>query len=311
MATNFNKGFTNVANSSELPSSDWIKKEWDCANQIFFDDFDTLHANRYQVKQSGGGTGAIVNGEKDGVLRLTTGSGASNYTALYFAGDTGSATAPFGALSSGADPLNAPDEETDLFVKVRLKLHNDDSATKALVVFGLIDPAANSPFLHFGTQAIMAAGKTDTGFVLGNPGISGRITTSADETIPPYMGTAPGTIGDGEYHTLALAYKRAPHGKGNCTHQQGSSGGARILQFYYDNQVMQAGAETSAGRHVYAGGYISSFMKWNNSSTFPLVSPSTGGLSLVVGALNNTVGAAYSLDIDYVMVSAEKPKGSL
>jgi len=71
MATNFNKGFTNVANSSELPSSDWIKKEWDCANQIFFDDFDTLHANRYQVKQSGGGTGAIVNGEKDGVLRKT------------------------------------------------------------------------------------------------------------------------------------------------------------------------------------------------------------------------------------------------
>ena len=308
MATNFNKGFTNVANSSEVPSSDWIKKEWDCANQIFFDDFDTLHANRYQVKQSGGGTAAIVNGEKNGVLRLTTAGGASNYTALYYAGDTGSATAPFGALSSGADPLNAPDEETDLFGKVRFKLHNDDAATKALVVFGLIDPAASTPFLHFGTQAIMAAGKTDMGFVMGNPGISGRIS-SDPALVPPFMGSGSGQIGDGEYHTLSFAYKRSEHGKGNSLQQQGSSGGARVFQFYYDNQVINS-EKAQVGRNLYPGGSISSFMKWNSSSIFPLVSPSTGGLSLVVAIQNNTVASAYSLDIDYLMLSAEKPKGS-
>ena len=308
MATNFNKGFTNVANSAKVPSSDWIKKEWDCANQIYFDDFDTLHANRYQVKQTGGGTAAIVNGEKDGVLRLTTAGGASNYTALYYAGDTGSSTAPFGALSSGADPFTAPDEETDFFAKVRFKLHNDDSATKALVVFGLIDPAATSPFIHFGTQALMTAGKTDSGFVIGNSSISGRITTStASETIPAFMGTESGTIGDGEYHTLGLAYKRSEHGKGNRSQQQETSGGARVLQFYYDNQAIHS----TTDRTIYEGGSISSFMKWKNASNvFPMVAPSTGGLSLVVAILNNTVASAYSLDVDYIMTSAEKPKGS-
>mgnify|MGYP001346357316 FL=1 len=314
MSTNFKNGYTNTGDGMELPLGDIYKRPWELKQTEIFDDFLTYNADNYNVQKTGTGTVALVNNERDGVLRLTTTAGASDHVTLRWAGGTGAALGC----------MNSLDGVGDILCKIRFKLdtnlgtRNDDGS----LAFGLTGTgSSNFPFFFFGPQytAVVAGGDKDSteggwSVVIGNSAIAGRLATP--DFIDPVTGN-PQTylpqwnkiVGDGNYHTLAIQVQSVRPGTGKETTNAKSSGNEKVIKFYFDNQLIKS--ETAVSGRI-------KYNVDNNSSAFSVADNAdasnptkAGGLVPFFGISNASTAQPIQADVDYVYYSIEKNKGEI
>lgn len=312
MSTNFKNGYTNTEDGLKLPLGDIYKRPWELKQTEIFDDFFTFNADNYDVQKTGTGTVAINNNERDGVLRVTTTGGANDHVTLRWAGGTGS---PLGCM-------NSTDAVGDIFCKIRFKLNtnlgtrNDDGS----LAFGLTGTGSSGyPFFYFGPQytAVIAGGdanSTEGGWstVIGNTGIVGRLNTP--DSIDPILNRPQNflpqwnkIVGDGNYHTLAISVQSARPGTGKETTKSGSSGNAKIIKFYFDNQMIKS--ETNQiGRFLHdvdrnSSGYLVDNQAAASNPT------KAGGLVPFFGLSNAGLAQPIQCDVDYIYYSVEKNLG--
>ncbi len=308
MATNFKQGFTNIGDGNEHPIGDIIKIPFPGKSQEWFDDFHSYDTRFYEKGDIGGSnTAAQVAGEANGVIRLTTDANGSSATCLAWKGGDAAKVGNWNTIVNG---------ETNFVFKYRFKMNNDAAGTgnkniEGYPVIGLILPtqAANSfPFLAFTGQFTGVAHDKNSATVYGNTAFAGNL--GADRGIyQPAMDN----IGDGNYHTLSIIYRDAKSGTGlkGGDNISNPGGTAKEMVWMYDNQVIQTRSSIS-GKIKYDAGW-SGISEANPAIGAPGAVLNVGennGFSPWFGIANGTGAVAQSMDVDYVYLAAEKPKGS-
>ena len=307
MATNFKQGFTNIGDGKEHPIGDIIKVPFPGRNQEYFDDFHSYDTRFYEKGDIGGSnTVASVNGEAGGVIRLTTGTGGSDATCLAWKAGESAKVGNWNPVLNG---------KTDFIYKIRFKLNLDAGATgntnnEAYPVIGLINETqgANTfPFLAFVGQYTGVAHEKNSATVYGNTAFSGRLGSATADFVPNMS-----DIGDGNWHTLAILYRTAKSGTGKeGVKLSNPAGTPKEYVWLYDNQRIQTIHEY-AGRIKYDNGW-SGISEANPAIGTPgavLNVAENDGFSPWFGIANATSGISVSMDVDYVYLAAEKPKGS-
>jgi hypothetical protein len=307
MATNFKQGFTNIGDGKEHPIGDIIKIPFAGRNQEYFDDFHSYDTRFYEKGDIGASnTAAQVVGEANGVIRLTTDASGSSATCLAWKAGEAAKVGNWNTIVNG---------ETNFVFKYRFKMNHDAAGTgnkntEGYPVIGLILPTqtANSfPFLAFTGQFTGVAHNKNSATVYGNTAFAGNLG-STDGFYSPAMDD----VGDGNYHTLSIIYRDAKPGTGLVGKNiSNPSGTAKEMVWMYDNQIIQT-LDSISGRIPFDVGW-SGISEANPAIGTPGATLNVGennGFSPWFGIANGTGAVAQSMDVDYVYLAAEKPKGS-
>ena len=307
MATNFKQGFTNIGDGNEHPIGDIIKIPFPGKCQEWFDDFDSYDTKFYEKGDIGGSnTAAQVVGEANGVIRLTTDAGGSSATCLAWKAGEATKVGNWNSIVNG---------ETNFVFKYRFKMNNDAANTgnknpEGYPVIGLILPTqtANSfPFLAFTGQFTGVAHNENSATVYGNTAFAGNLGGGSSVFLPKMD-----NIGDGNYHTLSIVYRDAKPGTGLKGNNLTNPGGtAKEFVWLYDNQIIHTVSSIS-GRVPFDNGW-SGISEANPAIGTPgavLNVAENNGFSPWFGIANATSAISQSMDVDYVYLAAEKPKGS-